>query len=283
MPGSHFVVATPIGNLEDLTFRALRVLGTVDSIAAEDTRRTAKLLSHNQIRRPLVSLHEHNEYREAPRLARRIQEGETIALVCDAGTPAISDPGTLLVRACRQAGLPVIAVPGPSAVTAALSVTGVPAVPFTFMGFPPASGRDRVRWFEQAAEAPGTLVLFEAPHRLRKTLADAEQLGIRTIYVHREITKIHETLAEWHIGNGAQSIPVEGRGEIVIVLGPKTQENEPEVDDSKLLEVLERLESLEWLSAEQVLSATAAATGLRIAKVRSRVKKARILVKRRNI
>jgi 16S rRNA (cytidine1402-2'-O)-methyltransferase len=230
-----------------------------------------------------VSLHEHNEYREAPRLARRIQEGETIALVCDAGTPAISDPGTLVVRACRQAGLPVIPGPGPRAVTAGLSVTGVPAVPFTFMGFPPASGRDRERWFEQAAEAPGTLVLFEAPHRLRKTLADAEQLGIRTIYVHREITKIHETLAEWHIGNGAQSRPVEGRGEIVIVLGPKTQENEPEVDDSKLLEVLERLESLEWLSAEQVLSATAAATGLRIAKVRSRVKKARILVKRRNI
>ncbi len=173
MAGTLFVVATPIGNLEDLSFRALRILKEVDVIAAEDTRRTAKLLAHYAIRKPMVSLHEHNERRETPRLLARLSAGESIALVSDAGTPGISDPGEHLVRACREAGLPVSPIPGPSAVMAALSTSGVPLGEFVFLGFPPRAGKARDVWFTNLSTEPRTAVFFEAPHRIKRTLETA--------------------------------------------------------------------------------------------------------------
>ena len=195
MPGTLFVVATPIGNLEDLTFRALRVLREVDLIAAEDTRRTAKLLAHYEIRKSMVSLHEHNEHRETPRLIERIQGGATVALVTDAGTPGISDPGSKLVERAHAAGLHVVPVPGPSAVTAALSVSGVDGSTFLFLGFPPSSGAARSRWIDRLAEESSPVVFFEAPHRIRRTVTALIAKVNRPIFIHRELTKIHEQLA----------------------------------------------------------------------------------------
>lgn len=195
MPGTLFVVATPIGNLEDLSFRALRTLKAVDFIAAEDTRRTAKLLAHYNVRRPMVSLHEHNEHREAARLVARIRTGESAALVSDAGTPGISDPGVTLVREAHRAGVRVTPIPGPTAVGAALSASGLPGDQFLFLGFPPRTGTDRVRWIEEVVRAPRTVVFFEAPHRILRTLAElTAKLVNRQIMIHREITKIHEEL-----------------------------------------------------------------------------------------
>lgn len=279
MPGVLFVVATPIGNLEDLTFRALRTLQQVDLVAAEDTRRTGKLLAHYGVAKPLTSLHEHNERREAPRLVERIRAGESVALVSDAGTPAISDPGTILVQLCRQAGLPVVAIPGPSAITAALSVTGIPAVPFTFLGFPPASGLARERWFEALDTAPGAIVFFEAPHRIRRTLADVSKYSNRPIFIHREISKIHEELVEWH-KEAVDQQDVTDRGEFVLVLGPAGPATALHDDQQSALEIFEQISAIEPLTDAQSLAATAAALGLTVQRARSQIKKAKILVKR---
>src|SRR5262245_47875860 len=166
MAGTLFVVATPIGNLEDLTFRALRTLKEVDLIAAEDTRRTSNLLARYEVRKPLVSLREHNEHRESDRLVAQLLAGKSIALVSDAGTPAISDPGALLVRRARSRGVRVVPIPGPSAVAAALSVAGLTSEHFVFMGFPPSSGKARSAWFESARIETRPIVFFEAPHRI---------------------------------------------------------------------------------------------------------------------
>ena len=198
MAGTLFVVATPIGNLEDLTFRALRTLREVDLIAAEDTRRTAKLLAHYEIRKPLVSLREHNETREAPRLIRRLQAGESIALVSDAGTPAIADPGARLVRAVREAGLPVVPIPGATAIATLLSASGFSGDQFVFMGFPPASGAARDRWLHQLAREDRVVLFFEAPHRARRTLEDVLDSVKRPIVVGRELTKVNEELVDVH-------------------------------------------------------------------------------------
>jgi 16S rRNA (cytidine1402-2'-O)-methyltransferase len=216
MSGTLFVVATPIGNLEDLSPRARRILGEVDLIAAEDTRRTARLLSHFQIHRPVVSLHMHNEARETPRLVRRLVEGASIALVSDAGTPGIADPGMLLVRAAREQGIRVSPVPGPSAVMAALSASGLPGDRFLFLGFPPRSGAARTRWLAQLEESEVTVVLFEAPHRIRQTLADLGKLANRLIITNRELTKIYETSVEY--SNTADGRGFQSRGEFVVVV-----------------------------------------------------------------
>ena len=219
MPGTLFVVATPIGNLEDLSFRALRVLRQVDAIAAEDTRRTAKLLAHYEIRKPLISLHAHNEYREAPRLVTRLERGESIALVTDAGTPGISDPGSEFVRLARERTIVVSPVPGPSAVMAALSVSGLAADRFSFLGFPPRSGSARKEWMERLASRPETCVFFEAPHRIDRTLADVGLVSVnRPIQCHRELTKIHEQLVIYT--NVPGSTQPSSRGEYVVIVGP---------------------------------------------------------------
>ncbi len=280
MAGSLFVVATPIGNLEDLTFRALRILKEVDVIAAEDTRRTSKLLSHYGISKPLVSLHEHNEHRESPKLVERLVRGESIALVSDAGTPGISDPGTTLVRLCRQQGLAVVPVPGPSAVTAALSVSGWPATPFTFMGFPPTSGQARGGWFDKLGETPGVVVFFESPHRIRRTVCEyGERYPNRPIIVHREITKIHETSAEWANSiNGPNEITE--RGEFVLVVGPLEVESRPDWPPELILSIFESLQTVPALSEDQCQRAVAAVTGLQVSKIKSTIKKQKILVKR---
>jgi len=215
MAGTLFVVATPIGNLEDLSFRALRTLKEVDVIAAEDTRRTGKLLAHYGVRKPLVSLREHNERRETPRLIARLMAGESIALVSDAGTPGIADPGQHLVRAARDAALKVTPIPGPSAVMAALSATGIPSDKFLFLGFVPRSGLDRKRWLEEVTGAQVPVVSFEAPHRIRKTIDELSDVLVnRPIYIHREISKIHEEYVE------RPNNVISETGEFVIVVGP---------------------------------------------------------------
>ena len=215
MPGVLFVVATPIGNLEDLTFRALRTLREVDLIAAEDTRRTSKLLAHYEIRKPLVSVREHNEVRETPRLVARLQAGESVALVSDAGTPGISDPGARLVRAVRGAGLRVVPVPGPSAITAALSASGWDAAKFAFLGFPPPTGLARERWFDALAREPRLAVFFEAPHRVVRTLQDYQTYLVnRQIIVWRELSKIHEESVESHNHQIRES------GEFTLIVAP---------------------------------------------------------------
>ena len=233
MPGTLFVVATPIGNLEDLSFRALRTLREVDLIAAEDTRRTSKLLAHYEIRKSMVSLHEHNEHREAPRLAARLERGESIALVTDAGTPGISDPGAHLVRLARERQVPVSPIPGPSAVMAALSVSGFPADRFAFLGFPPRSGSARRDWFARAKAESSVVVLFEAPHRIRQTLDDlANIFGKRPIQVHRELTKINEELVIYTNSEPAQS--VKELGEFVVVVGESIEETDHDQDEQSL-------------------------------------------------
>lgn len=223
-PGRLYVVATPIGNLDDITRRAATVLGAVDAIAAEDTRRTGQLLAHLGLRRPLVSLHEHNEEARATSLLARLRGGETLALVSDAGTPLVSDPGYRLVRACRAAGVPVLAVPGPSSITAALSVAGLPTDRFLYEGFLPARPAARRRRLAELAGVPCTLVLLESSHRVAASLADLAAVfgGEREAALARELTKAFETvrldrldaLAAWVAAD-----PDQQRGEHVILVG----------------------------------------------------------------
>ncbi len=221
MPGRLLVVATPIGNLGDLSPRAGEVLAAADIVACEDTRRSRKLLSHLGIARPLVSLHEHNERRRLPRLLAELEAGRTIALVSDAGTPLISDPGYLLVREAITAGYSVESVPGPSAALAALTVSGLPPYPHLFLGFPPPKRGRRRSFYERAAELPWTLVLFESPHRLQSSLEDLlEVLGDRPAALARELTKVHEEVVR---GSLAELLSEVGsrdavRGEIVLVV-----------------------------------------------------------------
>lgn len=201
--GTLYIVGTPLGNLEDMTFRAIQVLQQVNAIAAEDTRHTGKLLQHFQVATPQISYHDHNRFSRTPGLVQRLQQGDAIALVTDAGMPGISDPGYELVKACVEAAIPVVPIPGPTAVITALSACGLPTERFTFDGFLPAKGQDRRDRLEALKTEYRTLVLYESPHRLRQTLADlAEVLGSdRPIVMARELTKLHEefwrgTLAE---------------------------------------------------------------------------------------
>jgi 16S rRNA (cytidine1402-2'-O)-methyltransferase len=217
MSGTLFVVATPIGNLEDITVRALRVLREVGLIAAEDTRRTSHLLARHAIATPTTSLHEHNEAAKSASLVARLQRGESIALVSDAGTPTVSDPGKRLIREAIDAGIRIEAVPGPSAVLAALAASGLPTESFTFLGFPPTRSKDRTNWFERARQVAGTIVFFEAPHRIRQSLGDFQRLvGDCEVAVARELTKIHEQLVRGPI-SAVLGQSFEERGEFTVV------------------------------------------------------------------
>ncbi len=188
-----YIVATPIGNLEDISFRAVRVLKEADLIACEDTRHTAKLLTHYGIRVPRESYHEFNEETRTPQLIQMLREGKSIALVSDSGTPLVSDPGYRLVSRCREEGIPVIPIPGPSAVIAALVGSGLPSDSFFFAGFLPARSSLRKNRIEQLANIPATLIFFEAPHRILPCLEDMTAvLGPRKAGIARELTKIHE-------------------------------------------------------------------------------------------
>jgi 16S rRNA (cytidine1402-2'-O)-methyltransferase len=220
MPGTLYVVATPIGNLEDVTLRALRVLREVALIAAEDTRRTAKLLSHYSISTPTTSVREHNERRRTPAILERLAAGQSVALVSDAGTPGVSDPGKHLVRSALEAGHRVVAVPGASAVMAALASSPFDADEFVFAGFAPRKAHARTDWLKRLAQESRTVVFFEAPHRIRVTLESlGEILGNRPIMVARELTKFHEQLVITPSNRALVAVGSE-LGEYAVVIGP---------------------------------------------------------------
>src|SRR5262249_50352473 len=221
--GTLFVVATPIGNLEDITLRALRVLRAVDLVAAEDTRRTPSLLQAYGARAPLISYFEHNQARRGPELLRRLQAGARVALVTDAGTPGVSDPGFRLVRLCRDAGVPVVPIPGASALVAALSAAGIPADRFVFEGFPPATPGRRLTRLRALAALGRPVVLYESPHRLLATLEAVETVfGEAEVVLAREVTKRFEefrrgTASELRAALGAAGV----RGEVTLVVNPR--------------------------------------------------------------
>jgi len=218
MPGTLFIVATPIGNLEDITARALRTLREVALIAAEDTRRTAHLLSRYGITTPMTSLHEHNEARKTAPLIERLRSGDSVALVSDAGTPLISDPGETLIRSAIDAGIRVEPIPGPSAIVAALAASGYETQPFTFLGFPPARSKDRDDWMSRLISLEMTAVFFEAPHRIRRTLQEIlERVGDVSVTVARELTKVHESLVRGPISI-VLADPMLETGELTIVI-----------------------------------------------------------------
>ena len=216
--GTLFVVATPIGNLEDITLRALRVLREADVIAAEDTRRTSKLLAHHGITTSTVSFHEHNSRTRIPQLIHRLQAGERVAVVTDAGTPGVSDPGVELVRACIDAGIAIDPVPGASAPLTAAVASGFPLDTLSIFGFPPAKGNARNNWWSVVSSAPGVVSFFEAPHRIERTLTDIASLfGDRPIMIGRELTKVHQ---EFLRGTASELLGRLGepRGEYTLVI-----------------------------------------------------------------
>ena len=220
MPGTLYLVATPIGNLSDITHRALQVLRDVDLIACEDTRHTHKLLSHYGITTKTISYHEHNEQQRAEQLIDLVKQGSNIAVVSDAGTPAVSDPGFRLVRAAIENEVPVVPVPGPSALITALIAAGLPTDEFFFAGFlPPRANARRVR-LSELQSVPGTLIFYEAPHRLAATLKDAyEILGERDAVVARELTKVHEEIRRGRLSElSAHYEREDPRGEIVVLV-----------------------------------------------------------------
>ena len=236
MPGTLFVVATPIGNLEDITVRALRVLREVAVIAAEDTRRTAHLLARHAITTPTTSLHHHNEAAKSAAIIDRLQRGDTVALVSDAGTPTVSDPGSQLIREAIAAGIRVEPVPGPSAVLAALAASGFDTDSFTFLGFPPTKAKDRDAWFAKLVSIDGTIVFFEAPHRIVETLSDLQRLaGDCAVSVSRELTKAHEETVRGQISYIKQyfSNPI---GEFTVVVRAPGREHRVTREEDLLAE-----------------------------------------------
>ncbi len=220
--GCLYIVATPIGNLEDITLRALRVLREADVIACEDTRQTMKLLTHFDISKRLVSYHEHNEITRAPEIVIELEQGAKVALVSDAGTPAISDPGFRLVSLCLRHGIAVVPVPGASAFVAALAASGMPIEEFTFAGFLPSRQTARRKALRALAHEPRTVALYEAPHRLLDALEDAlEILGNRPAVIAREVTKAFEEFQRGHIEDLVAAVRKKpARGEITLLIGP---------------------------------------------------------------
>lgn len=222
--GTLFVVATPLGNLSDVTLRAIDVLKSVDAIAAEDTRRTRKLLSHFEIRTPLVAYHDRNEESAARRIVRRLLCGDDVALVSDAGTPLIADPGYRLVAQAVREGIEVVPIPGATAVAAAVSVAGLPPLPFYFAGFLPRRSAARKKKLRELAELRSTLAFYESPHRIASSLSDmAEVLGDREAAIARELTKIHEEVIRGRLAALAEAARARSwKGEIVVLVAGDT-------------------------------------------------------------
>ncbi|MCL6565701.1 MAG: 16S rRNA (cytidine(1402)-2'-O)-methyltransferase [Acidobacteriia bacterium] len=266
--GCLYLVATPIGNLEDITLRALRVLREADLIACEDTRQTQKLLRHYGLRKRLVSYHEHNEMLRAPELVMELERGARVALVSDAGMPVLSDPGHRLVALCVRHGIPVVPVPGPSAVVAALVASGLPVDEFVFVGFLPARAGERRRRLQQLAGELRTLVLFEAPHRIRETVADAlELLGDRPAVLAREVTKLHEEFLRGRLSElrtRLESKPP--KGEITLLIGPAAdtpaEARSPAAPAGTLAERIEQLMREQGLDRKTALKQAARERGL---------------------
>ena len=220
--GCLYLVGTPIGNLEDITLRALRILKEVDLIACEDTRHTQKLLNHFDIAKTLVSYHEHNEMTRSPELLIKLEDGAKIALVSDAGMPLVSDPGYRLVTLCVRHKIPVVPIPGPSALLAALAGSGLPSEEFLFVGFLPQRSGERRRMLERLRIEERTIVLYEAPHRIAESIADAREiLGDRPACIAREVTKLHEEFLRGKLSQLEESLAERpARGEITLVVGP---------------------------------------------------------------
>lgn len=238
--GVLYVVATPIGNLEDMTLRAIKILKAVQLVAAEDTRRTGILLRHFDVTTPILSVHEHNEKARVERIVVRLAKGESVALVTDAGTPAISDPGAALVSAIRAAGFTVEPIPGANAVAAAISASGITSHGFTFLGFPPIRGKDRKTWFLElvAATERRLVVFFEAPHKLLKTLGELGTYVKRPIIIGRELTKMHE---EFVTGTPTELLErfESPHGEFTVLVPPQRPEDATvqAVSDDEVLEL----------------------------------------------
>jgi len=222
MPGKLIIVATPIGNLEDLSSRAAQALREADLVACEDTRRTGRLLAHLGAKRRLLSFHEHNERQRLPKLIEAMRGGSNVVLVSDAGTPLLSDPGYVLIRECLERGLEVLHIPGPSAVVTALVQSGLPPYPFTFVGFPPSKGGKRRRFFARFADLDHTLILFESPHRILASLDDLLQvLGDRPAAIGRELTKLHEEILRGRLSEMRDDLGGRAalKGEFTLVIG----------------------------------------------------------------
>lgn len=247
MPGQLYLCATPIGNLEDMSYRAVRILQEVDLIAAEDTRNSIKLLNHFEIKTPMTSYHEFNKYDKARTLIGKLQEGQNIALITDAGTPGISDPGEELVRQCQEAGITVTSLPGACACVNALILSGLPTRRFCFEAFLPADKRERLRILEELKTETRTIVLYEAPHRLVRTLQELmESLGDRRITICRELTKKHETVFRTTLEEAtAYYSEQEPKGECVIVMDGVSPET-LEAENRKQWEMMELPEHVEY-------------------------------------
>jgi 16S rRNA (cytidine1402-2'-O)-methyltransferase len=278
MPGTLFVVATPIGNLEDITVRALRVMREVALIAAEDTRRTANLLARHAIATPTTSLHEHNEGAKSAAIIARLLRGDDIALVSDAGTPTVSDPGGQLVRAAIDAGVRVEPIPGPSAVLAALAASGLPTDSFLFMGFAPTRSKARSDWLDRIRAVGGTIIFFEAPHRIRETLEEVRRaVGERQIVVGRELTKVHEELVRGPISAVLQTLG-KPRGEFTVVVNVGHSTDliplEPP-EDARILADFGEMTELRTLTRRQALTAVGRKHGLSPNKVYEALERAK--------
>jgi 16S rRNA (cytidine1402-2'-O)-methyltransferase len=259
--GTLYIIATPIGNLEDITYRAVRILGEVDLIAAEDTRHSLKLLNHFGISKQLTSYFDHNQQIKGERILNALRQGKSVALISDAGTPCVSDPGYQLVRDAVAEKIPVVPVPGACAAVAALAASGLPTDSFTFAGFPPSRQGKRRAFLSGINSLPGTLVLYEAPHRLLETLGDIrEVLGERQVIVARELTKMFE---EFIRGTASEVIAAVSlgnvRGEVVVLIAPG--ETVP-VESEPLEEVLRRMMADGSLSIKDMAKRAAALSGV---------------------
>ena len=279
MSGKLYLCATPIGNLEDITFRAVKVLESVDLIAAEDTRHTRKLLNHYEIKAKLTSYHEHNKFEKADELVAKMLAGETVALVTDAGTPGISDPGEELVKKCYEAGIEVTSLPGASAVVVALSMCGLSSRRFVFEGFLPAEKKERKEALARLENETRTIVLYEAPHHVLTTLRELEQLlGARQIRILRELTKIHESVLPLTIPEAVHYFEeTEPKGEMVLVIEGKDpkevlEESRKEWETISLQEHVQRYMS-QGLSEKDAMKQVAKDRGISKRDVYDEVKK----------
>ncbi|HEX9078393.1 MAG TPA: 16S rRNA (cytidine(1402)-2'-O)-methyltransferase [Desulfuromonadaceae bacterium] len=261
MPGTLYIVATPIGNLDDITYRAVRCLSEVDLIAAEDTRHSLKLLNHFHISKPLTSYFDHNQQFKGERILEALRQGRSVALISDAGTPCVSDPGYNLVRDAVAEGISVIPIPGACAAVTALSAAGLPSDRFTFAGFPPARQGKRRAFLAEMAALPGTLLLYEAPHRLEATLGDIrEVLGERQIVVARELTKIFEEFIRGPVSDVMAAVAQgKAKGEVVILVSPGETVQQAA---APLEEVVRQLLDREGLSVKDAARKAAAITGV---------------------
>lgn len=268
MAGTLYIVATPIGNLEDITQRALRVLREVDLIACEDTRHTQKLLNHFGVTTRTISYHEHNERERAAQLCELIEQGSNVALVSDAGTPLISDPGFRIVNAAVERGINVVPVPGTAAFVAALATSGLPTDQFLFAGFLPPRATARRAKLEELRTIPATLVFYEAPHRIATALKDAaDVLGNRQAVVARELTKLHEEILRGNLRELAEQFAARNiKGEIVLVIGAEsTASSTTEVESASPARLVERVHELETqgTSAKEALKIASRELGIK--------------------